>query len=622
MATKLYSFRRITVFYLSLLCGIITGKESAFFTDFTQALDKIASAPIANKKPFATHFLAIVCALDESSEAMKNTIQSLFRDQMTFITTEPLLGQYRLQKFPAPKDYVFLKPLSSNIFFPFVLCVPKEEVSKAHLIKLAYDPKKAFDKNQIPSLASPIEKQRGLFVEHLSQTQYEDMLSVADFFKKEKIGEDLIQFLSFLLVPKTLYQNEPPRWVFYFTGHGTPYTPYTDNNVISCKSLIEDHGTIAGLPVNNFKTILTKLINKNTIALLHIASCFGGGINIGDLLKDILSKCTFFITTDSITGETCTISSVTLYDEKIKKHFFEEEDISPKKFFSILKNATLDTIETLLPEALVKMQPQHRSLASQIQAIKPFNKKYFMEPAYPHLLRLDKKTIKNYQDKKNNVIINALPKTTVILLYANTIPLCIDLSNTTNTNLSNKIETKEFFGYPISITSAIPGATFHTIQEIKTNNSYFNHLFIKFHTLFVTALFPDINTRDNRFEAKLFHLQKISGMQNAKNYNEEVYELWISFDPAKSDTEQKFVIEILLCATEIPTIPKANKPLIQYFITQSNENILTAQSKPIDSQDAKKWIERFEQKIEMLKKIAPFQAPYRLLKDADIETIS
>jgi len=265
------------------------------------------------------------------------------------------------------------------------------------------------------------------------------------------------------------------------------------------------------------------------------------------------------------------------------------------------------------------MQPQNRNLASQIQAIKPFNEKYFMEPAYPHLLRLDKKTIKNYQDKKNNVIINALPKTTVILLYANTIPLCIDLSKA---NLSDQIQTKEFFGYPISITSAIPGSTFHTIQEIKTDSNYFNHVFIKCHASFVRALFPDITTKDNRFEAKLFHLQKISGMQNAKNYNEEVYELWISFDPTKSNTAQEFAIEILLCATEIPTIPSANKPLIQYFITQSNKDILTTQLKPIDSQDAKKWIERFEQKIEMLKKIAPFQAPYRLLKDADIETIS
>ncbi|HBY06098.1 MAG: hypothetical protein UV38_C0002G0145 [candidate division TM6 bacterium GW2011_GWE2_42_60] len=611
----------VLCYLCSAFFSITVAKNNDLFNDFASALDKITSV-----QTFATHFLAIVNGLDESNASLQNAINTLFRDRMTFITSESLLSKYDDQdkkNYPAPKAYVFLKPPSLESTFPFILCIPKENITTAQFITPTYTASKAFDEHEKPKLASLLEKKLGLFVEHLTEKDYAEGLLWSNCFGKDLSLSQLHQFLLFLFIPNDLYEKSetPPRWVLYFDGHGGPYTPYCDQNIVNLKSFIKDQGIIANFPVNVFTNLLKELAKKITISLLRITTCFGGGINIGDLFKDILSFCPFFITTSSLTGETCVLPNTMIAKNKeTLQPYAIETAASPKDFFSILKNATQKTINTLLPQALAKMNPQHSSIASKTSAIKPFEATYFIDPAYPHLIRLDQETIKKYLDQKKSVGVNPSPKKdtpvpTVILLYANTIPLSIDLENASPYDLRDLIIRPDFYGRQISLTSAIPGATFHLIKEIKPyKDSLWNYRFRREYPEFVEALFPDIDTADNRSEPKLFHIQKISGLINQSS-KKELYELWISFDPLH--TNQNHSIEILLCAKEVS--PNTSEPL--YFITKTNKLSALDKTEALDKESAVQWQEKFEERIEMLKKIAKYQAPYRLLKDADIEIL-
>lgn len=603
---------------------VFTHQNIDSFSDFAHALDKIVqSTPKTyspNKKPFATHFLPIVYGLTEDNISLQNSIKTLFKDRITFITTESLLSKYSSQdknKFPDPINYIFLKPPTLNSTFPFILCIAQDAfTSKAQFIEPTFEKCIEFDTHGTPNTASPLEKKLGLFIEHLRVKDYFEGLLWSQWFDEKALADNLYYFLSFLFIPNSFYKNneQSPLWVLFFDGHGFHYTPYIDTNILLFESIIKEHGVIAGFQVSDLKKLIQELTKKITIALLHIESCFGGGINIGDLLKDIITTCPFFITTGSLTGETC-VSNDSIVEKVLAGKKIAESDYrsSLKNFFSILNNATTDTIDSLLPSALIKISPQHRSAASKIFSIKPFKKNYFIAPNFSHLISLDQKKIENYQTLKKNLDVhlskeNETPTPTVILLYTNNIPICIDLENASPNDLLELIITPDFFGRQISLTSAIPGATFHIIKEIKVyKDSLWNYRFQKEFPDFVKALFPDIDTDDNRFEPKLFHIQKISGLINQLSKKTE-YKMWISFDPIKEN--QTSIVEILLCAKEIsPTNPE---PL--YFITKTDTFTYRNETKNIDEKSAEEWISKFEERVTALQKIAEFQAPYRLNK--------
>jgi len=604
MTKKQFGIIGAIICYNSLFCGVLAHNNSGLFSDFARALDKITSAqskkPPLKKPvhPFATHSLVIVCGLTESNISLKKAIKKLFSEKVTFITTSSLLYEYRetMEKDRNPLDYTFLAAPSLTIL-PFVLCIPTEEIPKTIAIPdyQAAEIMNLFDHNETPAKATVTEKKLGLFIEHLNKLDYQESLFSPSFFEEleESLGDELLKFLNFLFVPNNYYtkKESSPRWILLFDGHGSSFTPWMDENILDLKEYIMEPGTIAGITTKAFATILkeNELHKTITIALLDIETCFGGGINISNMLKQLDFSPQYFITTKSLTGDDCITSS-------------SGEAPNPyKDFFDILKTTDINAIETELPQALRKLHPQLLSLASNIPAIKPIGKNYFIAPNYPEFIQLDKTTIRNFAKQKKAVNPSEIA---IMLLYANTIPLYIDLSNRAPLDLFGIRNTPNYAGFPVAITSAIPGRTFHVIDEIKIPSGPFGYSFLQSKKPWILHLFSDMSaTTTGAKEPKLFHIKKIS-----ESTGLEEYELRIICDPT-SDPK----IESLFNTKE-----SLNTEYVK--ITRSNQSTDYIEEK-ITKEGADEWIEEFDKRIEMLKKIAKYQAPYRLLKDADIEIL-
>ncbi len=509
-------------------------------TKLTQILKELAEPGTTGEQPFATHCLVIVTECIEHNEAMPNVIESAFKGQLPLLVTEPALKIYTKmhKKNTLPDSYRYFQP--NKKFDPyFLLCVP------AHMIEGTLTP------HADGTPVSQLEKSCGLRIEHFTELKNltPEKLETTCLRLAKWLGAELLTALQTIFVPNSAYGRTelPPRWILAFNGHGKQYEAYDDNEILQNHKLIKKPGEICGIDAENFEKITSELHQKITVVVLNIYTCFGGGINVGNL-----KSYPFIITTGTITGDSC-IAAREIYEYD--------------KFFDLFRSikAKAPNTNEVCANALAHITPE----TDHIAAMKPAIANYFIDAPRPNMpnIRIDASTLKA-QTKDIN------PKGDArVVLYVNNAPLTIH-SAAPHTE----------------IYSGIPGSTYHIIAKLTHASS----------PLVMSLHFCELRKKSSG-TIKLFHIKEW-----ITEYNED-YEVRIMkyddyFDALVTYGSQQ------------------NKPPATLLHEEAESNLGTKIT-DFTAEEANAWIKKFDEKIIFLKKLANAQAPYRFLKDADIETL-
>lgn len=567
-------FACLTICCMGLLC------QNDDLIKLAQVLKELAEPGQAVMQPFATHFLYIIADTSETGDKASTMVLSLkraFESNVPLLVTESLLAALKkYQNGSLSKSYHYFR--FHNIFFPrFLLCVPY------NMIKAPLKPVPEFEAISYADFpehplknVSPLEKNCGLLLEHFVEKTREICITNSyDFNAVEHSPEDtgrmLKDILKLLFVPNSFYENPKayPRWVLIFGGHGSQYKPYSDEKILKDPghTFIQTYGSISGIDAKNFSKTIRKLAKKITIVLIHIETCYGGGITIGGLMYNhktgILQPYNFTITTRTITGDTC-----------VGESFAGYLNVRPDKFFSLLNGMNIGNVKEV---AFIDLYNTISHALSYIVtsapyrpiAIKPMTANYFIELQLPDTVveRIDALTVKDLPKPDN--VFNTKEKSHV-LLYVNRIPFTLRINKKT------------------TIHSAIPGSTFHIFKKIEEPTFLGNNAALLFDDLFI----------ETKEVTKLFHVENITSKFGD-------YEIRI--------TSRDNDYEILVTTKK--------EPITFTLIQAKKRDLKNRTSTDITAEKANAWIKKFDDKIVFLKKLANAQAPYRFLKDADIETL-
>lgn len=583
----------LTLFVILSFCTANCSQKDLDVITLTEALKILATEPTAPATnpvlpiptpthPFATHYLLILADTSEQLQsvgAISTQLNQAFGSQLPILATEELLISFAKTHNGLPMTYNYFHIPSNNGFLRYTLCIP------------------SFIRSTRPSqnmtaTISVAEKKLGLLLEHLPliPSNYGAYRPIGT---PELLGTELKEALEKIFVPNSAY-NDPaarPRWILVFSGHGGQYQPYTDAEIATLPShqLIKNYGVISGIDSVNFAKTIRDLNEKITLALIHISACFGGGINLGNLLYDIktgvIPPYPFIVTTQTLTGDSCIYNAATTRFDMFFHLLKDIPVIDTEKFLqspefwqtekpSQIYETAFKELYAKIPQALsyiimgeiTDVLPKY--YVTGIPAIKPAAANYFIEVQLPRsaeLYRIDKNTIKQYAAQILNVPYS------YVLLYANNIPLTI------------RVTDLRLLPY---LVSAIPGSTFHIIDKIEAPGSYLPT------RAAIETLFPQLDpTIVTQNVTKLFHIKKLS--------------------TANAILEVR-VIKAPDSYTALAT--SLTGPKTYTLLTVNNELLITDNT-------AADWIKNFNDKILFLKKLATSQAPYRFLKNADIETI-
>lgn len=536
--------------------------------DRPERVEEVAEQP----HPFATHLLLILIDTTEKGEkggAMLTTAKQAFKSNVPFLVTETLLRAFMTaEKRDLPANYRYFR-IRQNTTPPFLLCIPS-----------------------ITETTSNFGRKWGLLIdwfEEVTERVIDKSHQLSDKYNisGETIGRELRNILESFFMPAQSYminREESPRWIIIFSGHGSQYTPYSDAEIMTSHKFIKKYGSISYMDSENFAATIRMLHSRINLALLYIDTCFGGGINVGNLLYDpetgVLPPYPWIVITGTLTGDSCTSgyeeARFDLFFNSLKNIKISTDEPKSKELYEKIPQAldhiTLNQLHYYLKAGIQPKDIPYIPYNMPIVAIRPASTNYFVELQFPDRIpfkRIDKHTVKQYTDKTFDV-----PHSSV-LLYTNTVPFTIRATG------------KELLAH---ITSAIPGSTFHVITGIEMpgiKKIYNNKKLFHFTT---ERIFPDI-TIETANVTKLFHVKKLS----IKKFT---YELRIIKEPE-------------------------GYTALRTSLTKPGKFILfdKKSAKTISAQTAAEWIKKFDEKIVFLKKLANAQAPYRFLKDADIETL-
>ncbi len=555
------------------------------------------------EQQFATHFLYIITDTDEMGKeektAMVSNAQQAFVSNLPFLITEKLLSALQIhEKKQLSTSYRYFKIPAQIPNPPFLLCIPSS------MLPTIIDPapnedienmipfRLGTDETYSPETVSSTEKKCGLLVGHFYEvtkqiTQGSYKLSSSAYAPTE-LGVKLRSILQVIFVPNDAYSSSTtcPRWILVFDGHGRQYKPYSDEEILKDENhkFIKSYGLISGIDSKNFSLTIRELSKKITIVHMHINTCFGGVINIGNLLYDVetgvIPPYRFTITTRTLTGDACvpisdtpnqlgkfynTLKNVQILnvDEMLESPLFRASKIA--KIYEI----ALKNVYEKIPKALSYLAPAN---SLSFPAIKPAETNYFVELQVEDglpLKRIDAKTVKEYYGKELEC-----DPWTLFLFYTTSIPFTLRAHSGTG------------------FLSAIPGSTFHIIEKMEISPLFSENL---------TLIFRDTLQKKDHV-TKLFHIKTLTIGDNE-------YEMWITKEP-----ESYTILQASKADPVVFTITEKNIVKISKETWEMNEKIIPAE-------EAAAWIKKFDDKIIFLKKLANAQAPYRFLKDADIETL-
>lgn len=525
---------------------------------------------------FVTHFLLIISAPD-LDKTMRMHLRAALDSGIPFLVTEQLMRAYR-GKSNLPDTHRYFKcPLEKDYRIKFILCMPRNALSRSK--------SSTKDSDREPTW---LERELGIYVEHFTEIARDTKLTEASILAKYEADSEAVlrDLFTKLFVPTAfykdkLYAHKQPRWAIFFSGHGSQYTPWPDNSVLKKSSFIKSDGSIAGLDTKTFSEIISDLSQNIDIKLLYIGTCYGGGINMGNLLRDealgIIPPYPYVIITSTLTGDT---------ETSIK------DDFSFKNFLDVLGTIKVKDIDTLfqskdfsaltskdamwvayqdayreLYETLPKAIREMKITKDYIPAMKPIAANYFIPIEGEEFVIIDKDSIRKHATEE--LIVPQIPtdKQLKILLLATDFPGTIRINNPKN----------------ITLQSGIPGSTYHFIETIKGN---YNLPF----SLLTKTLFTET---DNVI--KLFHIGRLHDTTNDKSYAVRIVKKAIDWEMLISTLDEHEEKDF-----------KMYKPM---------------KTVQFSEEEAKKWIADFDEKITFLQRLANLQAPYRFLKNAQITTL-
>ncbi|HBL98717.1 TPA: hypothetical protein DDZ86_03685 [Candidatus Dependentiae bacterium] len=596
----------------------------------------------ATQTKFVTHGLIILVDIYESADksgALLREVDYAFEASIPFIIPGRMLYEFiTISKSTFESSYsnfrFFELPRGGLSNIQLYLCYPKKLLKNQ--IKFVSDPfikeESSEEQDFMPAQVTEIEKQCGLLLGHFKEVE---MLNINDFKNKlaseswmdkntistsnppkeyltvARAAQSLRYVLKRLFVVNSFYTNQaPPSWMLYFSGHGDQYIPqkkdllvknYEKGNLID---FLAKRGTISCLDTDIFSRIISDLSQRITIRFIDISTCYGGGINVGDLLRQVetgvIPPYKFIIGAHTLVGDMVVDlekqSTLNAYFKTFFDLDFTEPDIDWGKVGTNAArlsraykkiNAAYQPVYDSLSHAFAQLRPELKkgptSDFNNIPVYKPIEANYFVEIPYPWLIRIGKKEIETC---KNGVL--NIPKTVkTVLLYANTIPCTI--------------QQKDFSIFEITLfLSAIPGDTFHIIEKFQLEN--------KDEPLDVRRLIVEFSGMRNLRARKLFYIKHLDNALLSTNNDQVIFEgsgelmITTDFDP---NFDKQSVKTLLFSRDQKKYCRGSNFD----FEVLSEENAI-----PL--------IENFEEEVEWLKKLAFVQEPYRFLKDAVIETTS
>lgn len=555
--------------------------------------------PAPASRPFITHMLLTITNMDTKGGeniAMQEEVFYAFENKIPLLVTETqlLIQTTNWQGgTPLPASYRYFK-IPSNTGYPhFLLCIPSKILSTT-AVPIEDIDMHAHPESYVPKNVSFAEKECGFLIEHCREVTKDVVnknynLEYADA-THEEMGEQLRSILRVIFVPKTSYKRAwlRPRWALLFSGHGGQYKTYDDNEILHDHKFIKEPGTICGMDAKIFGETIFELHKKIDIALEHIGTCFGGMFNIVYLLidaeKGLLPPYPTIITTDTLKGDSCTTSkqeyqefwtelkNITvegLDDETQLPRLVPSDDSLQQTYARIFRD-----VYNAIPRALSHIVNKSL-LTNDFPAMKPVATNYFVEVQIAGdkpLQRIDAKTVKE-QVKKGTPLI--IPEQSRAITYVNSLPFILKMERGS------------------SILSGIPGSTFHVFERVETTWAPQDSYWLK-------DLLQDLEKKTKQV-VKLFHVKN-----------------WVS------EYDGTYEVRIIKNNNDYECLALPDKKDGKDFVLMHNY-IYNAEKKDtqkiIPAEEANAWIKKFDDKIVFLKKLANAQAPYRLLKDADIETL-
>ncbi len=447
-----------------------------------------------------------------------------------------------------------------------------------------------------------------------------------EYLSASRAATSLCFVLRRLFVHSNFYVNQaPPRWVLYFGGHGEEYKAQNDYNLKKNYDLavptefLENGGKISGLSMDLFSLILSALNEGIDLRFVDISTCYGGGINLGALLRaektGVIPPYRFIFGSHTIVGDAevhlfhkmchdqffTSLFNIDIEDPEIKwdeivyDSFNKSEEEASKEYRKKLDdaykkiNSAYQKVYNALSDVYINLIPTLKDglyTVNNIPCYKPIDANYFVEIPYPWLMRIGKKEIDAY--KNSSIMIP--DEITNLLFYTNTIPCTLKIKNIDKIN---------------AFLSAIPGDTFHIIEKLETADgaaidaSSLVEKFCKITSFKAKKLFhikhlDKVFLKDEKGNQTLFEGAGEMAITLNKNY----IEAWL-FPQSGSD--------------------ECYRIFMRWQCDRETGKLELSKWEPRKETEAGKEKNSFNNELEWFKKLAVLQDSYRFLKDADIE---
>ncbi|HBY05527.1 MAG: hypothetical protein UV38_C0001G0280 [candidate division TM6 bacterium GW2011_GWE2_42_60] len=614
----------------------------------------IPTNTVQNK--FATHGL-IVLVESLQGGAMESELEYALSSDIDRSLFIPILTTGRmLALFIEHQKIVFKSCLKDFRFFrlprgglenlQFYLYYPKSLLKNNILTPLqdSFIDKEetTLEKGFIPETISAFERKSGILLEHFEEVIVTDtpmpplstfnvdtfktmleteswknakgIISTAkpfdDYLTVSRAAQSLRYVLERLFVPDSPKTNpECPLWAIYFSGHGEQYKQVESDQLYYSYyegqfiDFLSKKGSISCLETGVFSQIISELSKKITLRFIDIGTCYGGGINTGDLLREVetgvIPPYKFIIGNHTVIGDATT--SVLLEFKDFFKAIFEIDFIEPaidwekvaantisisRAYKSI--NAAYQPVYDALSEAYKKFSPRilgagdHCFITRNIPTYKPMESNYFTEVPFPWLQRIGKQEI---QKSKNGII--EIPTTTrVVLLYTNTIPCPVTIKDIDHIN---------------AFLSAIPGDTFHIFEKLELEDKTKS-----FNAEELIKIFCKIK---NLRAQKLFHLKNLERV------------IFLDNGTSRFDGPGGMIITLDKNDVNALLFSSVNKKYVRINAHWNDDVFSIDLIKIVPASWGKRDINKFNKNISWLRKLAAIQAPYRFLRDASIEMV-
>jgi len=628
---------------------------------FLIAIWLLALGHVDGHSKFATHGLIIINDISERADAVGavlNMVGYAFTNtKVPLMLPGRLLYEYIENPLSSFSSYgkrfqYFLLPRGGLGNIQFVLCMPdsilKHALGSTIINDLAIEKVELTDNDKaqeiFPAVVTESEEKYGILLDHFKritvdfanidsfkkmlldeewmlesgasgngnrhpakQTGFGGFSLFSMYLTSERAAQSLRYVLKRLFVPRASYtKEEAALWVLCFAGHGSQYEAETNSKRLEVGAdFLRRRGDISCLDSRIFGLVISELSRKISIRMIDIFSCFGGGINLGDLLRDVetgvIPPYNFILGGHTVVGD----ATIDLTMGVKFEHFFDTfldldfkapevdwEKVSPEKSsleqaYKILQTA-YDKVYAVLATAYKNFMPALKNAtvtANNLPVYKPIETNYFVEIPFPWLMRIGKK------EKEGCKGLLQIPKgIKKLLLYATTIPCTLKFEN---------------WGDVDSFISAIPGDTFHSIERLEG-------------TVTADELIRKFCVVDHLEAIKYFYIKKVDHiklMDQVKKHIDGPGSVIVKLD--RNDVSAIVFSEKDGACCQLEGKWEGKKNVFGSLDYKVGEFKIEATTK----EEWLKVLEDLDKEIIMLKKIAQAQSPYRFLKDADIDLL-